>query len=102
MFCASGLVFDNRGGIGSSFHVILSRTHFLWYVGRLVPFSYFALPNSFSTVLRVSGAVFMFCVPELVFGVTVGIRSLFHVVTLSIFFDLSIYKIILNFIICLV
>jgi hypothetical protein len=41
---------------------------FLACGGRRVPFSCFALPDSFSTVPRASGPIFMFCVPVLVFG----------------------------------
>jgi hypothetical protein len=37
-----------------------TRTHFQRYRGRRVPFSCFALPDSFSVVLRASGPVFMF------------------------------------------
>jgi hypothetical protein len=73
MFCAAELVFGGTEGVGSCFHGLLSRTRFRWYLGRRVPFSCFALRDSFSTVARASCAVFMFCAPELVFGGTVGV-----------------------------
>jgi hypothetical protein len=44
-----------------------SRTNFRRYQGRRVPFSCFALPDSFSEVPRASGPVFKFCAPGLVF-----------------------------------
>jgi hypothetical protein len=47
MFCAPGLVFGGTEGVGSLFHVLRSRTHFRQYRGRRVPFSCFALPDSF-------------------------------------------------------
>jgi hypothetical protein len=37
------------------------------------------LPNSFSAVPRASDTIFMFCVPELLFGGIEGVRSVFHV-----------------------
>jgi hypothetical protein len=46
--------------------------------GRRVPYSRLALPDSFSAVPRASGAVFMFCAPELIFGGTEGVGSCFH------------------------
>jgi hypothetical protein len=36
-------------------------------------------PDSFSTVPRASGPVFMFCVPRLFFGITEGVGSRFHI-----------------------
>jgi hypothetical protein len=78
MFCAHGLVFGGSEGVMSNFHilrsrtgfsgtvcvgslflVLRSRTHFRRYRGRRVPFSYFALPDSFSSVPKVSSPVFM-------------------------------------------
>jgi hypothetical protein len=70
MFCPPGLVFGGSECVGSRFHVLRSMTHFRRYLGRRVPFSCFALPNSFSAVPRASGPDFMFCAPELVFGFT--------------------------------
>jgi hypothetical protein len=48
MFCAPRLVFGGNEGVGSRFNILISRSRFLWYRGRRVPFSYFALPDSFS------------------------------------------------------
>jgi hypothetical protein len=44
---------------------------------RRVPFSRFARPESFSTVSRASGAVFMFCAPRLLFGGTGALGTVF-------------------------
>jgi hypothetical protein len=98
MFCALGLVFGGNEGVAFLFHVLRVRTRFRRYRGRRVPFSClcaqtrfprhrerrapltsFALPDSFSTVARASGPVFMFCAPRLIFGGIVGVRSRFHV-----------------------
>jgi hypothetical protein len=49
------------------------------YQGRQVPFLSFALPDSFSTVPRASGPVFIFCALGLFLGGTEGNRSRFHV-----------------------
>jgi hypothetical protein len=75
MFCASRLISGGTEGVGSHFHVLPAQTRFRWCRGRRVPFSYFALPDSFSAVPRASGPVFMFCAPELVFGDIEGVRS---------------------------
>jgi hypothetical protein len=45
----------------------------------LVRFSYFALLNSFSVILRVSGLIFLVCALGLVFGGTEGVGSCFLV-----------------------
>jgi hypothetical protein len=79
MFCAPGLIFDDNGGVGSRFHILSSQTHFRRYRGRRVSFSCFALPDSCSAVPRASGPVFICYTLELVFGGTVCVRSLFHV-----------------------
>jgi hypothetical protein len=79
MFCAFGLVFGGTEGVRSRFHILRSRTHFRRYRGRRVPFSCFALSNSFSSVPRASGPVFIFCAPELVFSGTEGAETRFHV-----------------------
>jgi hypothetical protein len=79
MFRASEHIFGGTDGVGSRFHVLLSRTRFQWYLGRRVLFSCSALLDSFSEVTSASGAVFIFCAPELTFGGTMGVRSLFHV-----------------------
>jgi hypothetical protein len=78
-FCAPGLVFGGDEGVGSSFHVLRSRTLFRRFRRRRVQFSCFVLPDSFSAVPRASGHVFMLCAPELVFGGTEGVGSRFHV-----------------------
>jgi hypothetical protein len=69
MFCASGLILGGTGGVGSRFHVLCARTRFRRYRGRRVPFSCFAVPDSFSALQRASGPVFMFCAPIIVFDV---------------------------------
>jgi hypothetical protein len=98
MFCAPGLIFDGTVGVGARFHVLHARTRFQryrrrqvpfscfrswtcfrWCGGHWYPFSCFSLPDSFSTVPRTSGPVFMFCAPELIFGGTDNVRSHFHV-----------------------
>jgi hypothetical protein len=75
MFCAPGLVFDGDDGVGSRFHVLRARTHFRRFCGPRVPFSILARPNSFSTVQRASGPVFVFYAPGLVFGGIEGVGS---------------------------
>jgi hypothetical protein len=68
MFCAPELVLLGTEGVGSRFHVLRVRTHFRRDGGCRVPFSCFALPDSFSAVPRVSGPFFMFCTLRLLFG----------------------------------
>jgi hypothetical protein len=75
MFCIAELIFGGTEGVGSRFHVLLSRTHFRWYLGRRVPFSCFALPNSFSAVPCASRPIFMSCA----LGRTEGLESRIHV-----------------------
>jgi hypothetical protein len=79
MFCAPGFVFGGAECVAPRFQVLRARTHFRRYRGRRVPFSCFALPDSFSAVPRASGPFFMFCAPGLIFGSTEGVGSLFHV-----------------------
>jgi hypothetical protein len=79
MFCAPRLVFGGTEGVGSRFQVLRSRTPFRRYRGRRDPFSFFALPASFSAVPRASGPVFKFCAPGLIFGGTEGGGSRVHV-----------------------
>jgi hypothetical protein len=67
MICTPGLGFGGTEGVRFCFHVLRSRTHFRRYRGRQVPFSYFPLLDSFSTVSMASGPVFMFCAPGPVF-----------------------------------
>jgi hypothetical protein len=101
MFCAPGLVFGGAKSVGSHFHVLRIRTHVRRYQGRRVPFSCFALPDSFSAIPRnrgrralfscfahpdlflavpwASGPVFMICASGLVFGGTKGVGFRIHV-----------------------
>jgi hypothetical protein len=79
MFCAPGLVFGVTEGVRSRFLILRARTSFRQHLVRRVPFSFFALPDSFSAVSGASGPFFMICAPELVFGVTEGVVSRFHV-----------------------
>jgi hypothetical protein len=79
IFYAPGLVFGGTEGVRTRFNVFRSRTCFLPYGGRRVPFSCFVRPDSFSAVPRASGSVFMFCAPGLIFGGTEGVGSRFHV-----------------------
>jgi hypothetical protein len=79
LFYAPGLVFDGTVGVGSSFHVWRSRTHFRRYSGPRVPFSCFALPDSFSVVPWASGPAFTFCALGLVFDGTRDVGSHFLV-----------------------
>jgi hypothetical protein len=79
LFCAPRLIFGGTEGAVSRFHVLRSQTRFGRYRGRRVPFSCFALPNSFSSEPTASGQVFMFCAPDLVWGCTKGAGSYFHV-----------------------
>jgi hypothetical protein len=79
LFCAPGHIFGGNEGVRSRFHVLRARTRFRRYRGSRVPFSCFARPDSFSGVTRLSGPVFMFYAPGLIFGGNEGVRSLFHV-----------------------
>jgi hypothetical protein len=78
-FGAPGLIFGGTEGVGSRFHVLLSRTRFRRCRVRRVPFSCFACPDSFSAVPRASVPVFMFSAHGLVFIGTEGVASRFHV-----------------------
>jgi hypothetical protein len=96
MFCAFRLVFNGTESVDIGFRVLCSRSHFRLYRERRVPFScfaipdsfcrgsrdqisHFALPDSFWAVSRASGLVFMFCAPELILGGTEGTECTFHV-----------------------
>jgi hypothetical protein len=98
MFCAPGLVFGGTEGVGSRINALRSRTRFRRCRGRRVPFSCFALPDSFSAVrerwilfscfarpesfsaiLGTLCPVFTFCALGLFFGGTEGVGSRFHV-----------------------
>jgi hypothetical protein len=72
-------MFCGTESVVSHFHVLRNQSRFPRYRGHRVPFSCFALSNSFSAVPRASGPVFLFCAPELIFGGTEGVRSYFHV-----------------------
>jgi hypothetical protein len=48
MFCVPGLIFGGTEGAESRFHVLRSRSRFPRYRGRRVPFSCFAIPDTFS------------------------------------------------------
>jgi hypothetical protein len=71
IFCAPRSVF------GSSFHILHSR--FRQYRGRQIQFSYFALPDSISTVSRAPILVLIFCAFRPIFGGTKGASFSFHV-----------------------
>jgi hypothetical protein len=77
MVCASRAVFDVADSVGSSYHVLRSRTRFRRCRVRQVQFSCFALPYSFSTVSRASGPVFIFCAPRPDLDGTEGVTSSF-------------------------
>jgi hypothetical protein len=97
MFCPPRQVFGRTEGVGSHFHVLRARTRLQRYRGCRVPFSCFALsdsfpavpsvgpvfmfclPNSFLAVPRASSPVFKFCVLGLIFGGTEGVWSRFQV-----------------------
>jgi hypothetical protein len=63
----------------SNFHLFRVWIHFRRYRGRRVPFSSFALPDSFLAVPRASAPVFMLCAPRLGFDGTEGVMSRFQV-----------------------
>jgi hypothetical protein len=87
IFCAPRLVFDGTEAVRARFKVFRSWTHFWRYRGRQVPFSCFALPDSFSTVPRPSGLDFMFCAHGIFLGVTVGTGSRFLILRSRTHFD---------------
>jgi hypothetical protein len=73
MFCAPELTFGDTEGVLYRFHIFRSWTCFWRYRRRRVPFSIFAIPDSFSAVPRASGPVFKFCASTLIFGGTEGV-----------------------------
>jgi hypothetical protein len=79
MFSSTGYVFGDTDVVGSRFHILRARTQFRRYRGCRVPFSCFALPDSFSAVPRALGPFFMFCAHDLVFGGTEVVGSRFNV-----------------------
>jgi hypothetical protein len=78
-FCAPVHIFGGTEVDGSRCNVLRAQTRFRRARVRLVPFSCFVRPNSFSAVPRATGLVFMFCAPRHVFGVTAGIGSRFQI-----------------------
>jgi hypothetical protein len=66
----SGLVFGCIEGAGYRFRR---------YRGRRVPFSYFALPKSYSVVPTASSRIFMCSAPGHVLGDAEGVGSRFHI-----------------------
>jgi hypothetical protein len=58
LFCAPELIFNGAEGVGSRYHILRSRTRFRRCGGRRVPFSGFALPESFSAILRATYPIF--------------------------------------------
>jgi hypothetical protein len=78
MFCGLVLVFGGTDGVGSRFHVLRCRRRFWRCGGRRVPFSCFALPDTFPAMRRASGPVFMFCAAGLVFDDNEGVGSRFN------------------------
>jgi hypothetical protein len=86
MFCSPELIFGGFEGVGSRFHVLLSRTRFRRYRGRRVPFSCFARPDSFSAVSSASGPFFMFCALGLIFSGTEGVGYRFQVLRAGLVF----------------
>jgi hypothetical protein len=78
-FCALRLDFHGIVALLSRFHVLRARTHFRSYRVRRGPFSCFVRLDSFSTVPRATGSVFMYCATRLVFSLT-----RFHVFALEV------------------
>jgi hypothetical protein len=79
MFCAPGLIFGGTEGVVSRFEVLRARIHFRHHRGRSVPFSCFALPDTFSAERMASGTIFMFCAPGLFVGGIEGVGYCCHV-----------------------
>jgi hypothetical protein len=65
-------------GIGSHFHVLCSQIHFRRCRVRRVPFSCFAHPTPFWRYQGRRVRILMFCAPGLIFEVTEGVGSRFH------------------------
>jgi hypothetical protein len=79
MFCAPGLVFGGPEGDRSRYHVLRVETSFWLFGGCRVPFSCFALPDTFSGESRVPDAVFIFWALGVISCDTEGVRNHFHV-----------------------
>jgi hypothetical protein len=79
IFCAPELIFDGTEGVRSRFYVLRFRTCFRRCRVRRVLSSCFVRPDSFSSVPRASGPIFMFCTTRLIFSGIEGVRSRFHI-----------------------
>jgi hypothetical protein len=75
----AGFVFGGTEGVMFGFQDLCSRTHFRLCRVRRVPFSCFALSNSFSAIPRASGPDFMFCALRRVLGGAECVGSRFNV-----------------------
>jgi hypothetical protein len=64
MFCAPGLISGGSEGVGSRLHYLRVRNRFRRVPGRRIPFSCFALPDSFSGVPRASVPFSCFALPD--------------------------------------
>jgi hypothetical protein len=80
-------IFSGTEGVGSRFQVLHAQTRFRRYQGLRVPFSCFALQDTFSAERRASGLVFMFCALGLIFGGSESGRYRFHVLRSVLVFD---------------
>jgi hypothetical protein len=78
IFCALEIIFGGFEGVGFRFNVLRSQTRFRRYRGRSVPFSNFALPDSFSSVTREWAPNFMFLALGVISYDTVGIGTRFR------------------------
>jgi hypothetical protein len=70
MFCDPGLVWGGNEGAGSHFQVLRSQNCLGTYQRCRVPFSSFALPDTFLEVPSALGPIFLFCAPRLIFDGT--------------------------------
>jgi hypothetical protein len=83
MFCSSRLVFYGIEDVMSRFHVLCYRTRFQRCRGPLVYFSYFALLDSFSTVLKELNPVFIFCATVLILDGIIQLLLITVIIKLS-------------------
>jgi hypothetical protein len=79
VFCAPGHVFGGAEGVGSSFHVLRSRTRFRRCERRRVPFSCFAFPGTFSAIYDGARSCFHLLRSQTRFRRCGGPGSRFHV-----------------------
>jgi hypothetical protein len=79
MFYAPVLIFCGTEGVGSRFHDLRARTHFLHYRGRQVPFSFLRAQIRFRLYRGRRFPFSSFCALGLVFGLPEGVWSSFHV-----------------------